>query len=139
MHIFSLRQRAQVFKPAQVREVDLARILALRSAAFFVRAGIEEETVGVAPQLGDRVQLERNNFIDVFLFRKVAVHAVICDLRRQAMALVTQLLFVEINSGLFLLLSARRLRIAWWRLCADERESAAARSEERRVGKECRS
>lgn len=89
-----------------------------------MRAGIKEPTVGIAPQFGDRMQLETDDFSNVLLFRKVAVHAVICDALGQARTLRAQLLFVEINASLFLL--SFRAALAWRRLCDGERQSATA-------------
>src|SRR5262249_43859733 len=107
MDLFSLLQGAQILKPAQVLKVDLAIVLALPPTALPMRARIKEQTVGVAPELGDRVKLEVNDFIKIFLFRKVAVHAVIFDALWQAMTRIAQLLLVEINSGLVFFLARR--------------------------------
>src|SRR5262249_49914314 len=64
MDMGSLFQRAEIGNPAQVLKGDLAVILPLGPAALWVRAGIEEQTVGVIAQLRDRVQIEGHDFID---------------------------------------------------------------------------
>ena len=79
MDLVPFRQRAEVLKAVQVVKVDLAVILTLGPAALGVCPGIEETAVGVVAQLGDRVQLEGDDFVDILLFRKVAVHAMIGD------------------------------------------------------------
>ena len=91
-----------------------------------MRTGREKATVGVAPQLGNRVQVETNSFIQVFLLGKVPVHAMIGDLRRQAVPLLTQLLPIKIHSGLFLGLRRDRLVITWGCLGHREGEGTAA-------------
>src|SRR5262245_3893480 len=126
MDMVSLLQRTEIFKAAQVLKVDLAVILALRPAALRVRAAIEEQTVGVVAQLRDRVQLKINDCVNIFLFRKVAVYAVVFDAWGQALTLIAQLLLVEINAGLVLCLRARRLVSAGRRLGDRERERAPA-------------
>ena len=102
MPIVRLRHGAKRRKAAEVLKIDFAIILPPRPAALGVRAGIEKPTIGVAPQLGNRVQVETDHFIQVFLLGKVPVHAMISDLRWQAVPLFTQLLQVKIHSGLFL-------------------------------------
>ena len=102
MPIVRLRHGAKRRKAAEVLKIDFAIILPPRPAALGVRAGIEKPTIGVAPQLGNRVQVETDHFIQVFLLGKVPVHAMISDLRWQAVTLLTQLLQVKIHSGLFL-------------------------------------
>lgn len=102
MPIVRLRHGAKRRKAAEVLKIDFAIILPPRPAALGVRAGIEKPTIGVAPQLGNRVQVETDHFIQVFLLGKVPVHAMISDLRWQAVPLLTQLLQVKIHSGLFL-------------------------------------
>ena len=101
LDIGSPLQRAEILKPAQVVKVDLAVVLALGPAALGVRASIQEQAVGVAPQRRDRVQLEGNDFVNIFLLRKVTVDAVIGDTLGETMPLLPQLLLVEINPGLF--------------------------------------
>jgi hypothetical protein len=113
MQMFRLRHGAEGLKAAAVLNIDVAIILTPRPAALWVRAGVEKPTVGVAPQLSNRVQVETDSFIKVFLLGKVTVHAMIGDLRRQAVTLLTPLLPVKIHSGLFLCLPRDRLVIAW--------------------------
>ena len=60
---------AEVLETAQVLEVDLPVILAPCPASLRVWTGGEKQAVGVAPQLGDRVQIEANDFINIFLLR----------------------------------------------------------------------
>src|SRR6266702_5912508 len=106
---------AEVLETAQVLEVDLPSIFAPGSPSLWVRTGVEKQAVGVAPQAGDRVQIETDDFINIFLLCIVAIHTMIDDSRRQAMPMRTQLLLVEVDSGFFRrswqgLLSRRRLR-----------------------------
>ena len=106
---------SEVLETAQGLEVDLAIIFAPGPTALRVRTGIEKQAVGVAPQLGDRVQIEADDFINILLLRIVAVHAMIGDARWQAMPMLAQLLRVEVYPGFFPLglrgiLSRRRLR-----------------------------
>src|SRR6266516_174328 len=106
---------AEVLETAQVLEVDLPIIFASSPTSLRVRTGVEKQAVGVAPQFGDRVQIETDDFINIFLLRIVAIHAMIGDARRQAMPMLTQLLRVEVDPGFFRLglrgfLSRRRLR-----------------------------
>src|SRR3954454_10463010 len=126
MDMGSLLQRAEILKAAQVVKVDLAVIFALGPAPLRVRAAIEEQTIGVVPQLRDRVQREINDCVNIFLLRKVAVSAVVSDAQGQALTVVAQLLLVEINAGLVLCLLARRRAITWRRLGDRERERAPA-------------
>src|SRR5262249_24842544 len=114
--LWRLLQPAEILNPAEVLKVDLAVILTLPPTWLRMRAGIKEQTAGIAPQLGHRVKLEVNDLIKIFLFRKVAVHAMIFAPLWQAMTLRVQLLLVEINAGLFLFLVARCLVIPWRRL-----------------------
>src|SRR5215813_12156822 len=97
---------AKVLEPAQVLEVDLPIIFAPCPTSLRVRTGIEKHAVGVAPQFGDGVQIEADDFINIFLLRIVAVYTMIFDTRRQAMPMRMQLLLIEVDPGLFL----RRLR-----------------------------
>jgi hypothetical protein len=60
---------AEVLETVQGLEVDLPVILAPCPASLRVRTGIEKQAVGVAPQLGDRVQIEADDFINIFLLR----------------------------------------------------------------------
>src|SRR5262245_2531783 len=106
---------SKVLETAQSLEVDLAVIFAPCPASLRVRTNIEKPTVRIAPQFGDRVQLETNDFIQIFLLRIVAVHAMIDNARWQAMPMRAQLLLVEVDPalsrlGLRSLLSRRRLR-----------------------------
>src|SRR5919108_935307 len=115
---------AEVLETAQVLEVNLPSIFASCPTALRVRSGVEKHAVGVAPQFGDRMQIEANNFINIFLLRIVAIYTMVGDARRQAIPMRTQLLLVEVDPGFFRLrlcgvLSRRRLRNS-------ERESAPA-------------
>src|SRR5215813_12933222 len=106
---------AKVLEPAQVLEVDLPIILPPCPTALRVRTSIEKHAVSVAPQFGDGVQIEADDFINIFLLRIVAVYTVIFDARRQAMPMRMQLLLIEVDPCLFLrrlrgLLTRRRLR-----------------------------
>src|SRR5882672_9336354 len=61
------------------------------------------------------MQIEADDFINIFLFRIVAVHTMLLDTRWQAMSMRTQLLLVEVDPRVFRLrlcgfLSRRRLR-----------------------------
>src|SRR5215510_13977034 len=115
---------AEVLETAQVVEVNLPSIFASCPTALRVRSGVEKHAVGVAPQFGDRMQLEADNFIYIFLLRIVAIYTMKGDARRQAMPMRAQLLRVEVDSGFF------RLRpggvLSRWRLRNGERESAPA-------------
>src|SRR5215217_7486241 len=115
---------AEVLEMAQVLEVDLPSLCAPGPTALRVQSGVEKQAVGVAPQFGDGVQIEANDFSNIFLLRIVAIHTMIGDARRQAMPMLTQLLLVEVDPGFFQLslcgvLSRRRLRNS-------KRESAPA-------------
>src|SRR5215217_6743526 len=68
--------RAEVLETAQGLEVDLPIILAPCPASLRVRPRIEKHAVSVAPQLGDRVQIEADDFINIFLLRIVLRHEV---------------------------------------------------------------
>src|SRR5262245_29391891 len=92
---------AEILETAQVLEVDLPSIFAPCPTALRVRTGVEKHAVGVAPQFGDRMQLEADNFIYIFLLRIVAIYTMIGDARRQAMPMRAQLLRVEVDSGFF--------------------------------------
>ena len=107
-------------------KVDLAIILALAPPALGVHSGIEEAAVGVVAQLGDRMQLEVHDLINIFLFGEVVVHALISDGGRQAVAMVVQLLFVEIHARLVLGWGPRGLLLAGGRLGDDEGKGTAA-------------
>src|SRR5262245_60729724 len=80
----------------------------------------------LTPLVSNRVQVETDSCIKVFLLGKVPVHAMIGDLRRQAVTLFTQLLPVKINAGLFLGLLRAHLVIAWGCLGHREGEGTAA-------------
>src|SRR5262245_39531955 len=115
---------AEVLETAQVLEVDLPSIFAPGSPSLWVRTGVEKQAVGVAPQAGDRVQIETADFSNIFLLCIVAIHTMLDDSRRQAMPMRPQLLRGEVDSGFFRLswhgfLSRRRLRHG-------ERQSAPA-------------
>ena len=60
---------SEILETAQGLEVDLPVILALCPASLGVRTGVGKPAVGVAPQLGDRVQIEADDFINIFLLR----------------------------------------------------------------------
>src|SRR5256885_12034930 len=115
---------AEVLETAQVLEVDLPRIFAPCPTSLRVRSGGEKHAVGVAPQFGDGVQMEADDFINRLLLRIVAIHAVIGDARRQAMPMRTQLLLGEVDSGFFRLSLCGCL--SWRRLRTGESESAPA-------------
>jgi len=121
-----LRQGTEGLKAAAVVNIDFAIILTPRPTARGVRAGVEQSTVSVAPQLGHGVQVETDSCIKVLLLGTVPVHTMRGDLRRQAMTLLTQLLPGKINAGLFLGLRRAHLVIAWGCLCHRAGEGAAA-------------
>jgi hypothetical protein len=50
-------------------EVDLPSIFAPCPTSLRVRTGVEKHAVGVAPQFGNGVQIEADDFINVFLLR----------------------------------------------------------------------
>jgi len=60
---------AEVLETVQGLEVDLPVILALCPASLGVRTGVGKPTVGVAPQLGDGVQIKADDCINIFLLR----------------------------------------------------------------------
>src|SRR5437867_255650 len=115
---------AEVLETAQVLEVDLPSIFAPGSPSLWVRTGVEKQAVGVAPQAGDRVQIETDDFINIFLLRIVAIHTMIDDARRQAMPMRAQLLLVEVDPS-FVLLGLRGV-LSRQRLRDSERQSAPA-------------
>ena len=78
---------AKILETAHGLEVDLAVIFAPCPTALRVQSGVEKQAVGVAPQFGDGVQIEANDFIKICLLRIVAVHAMIANARWQAMPL----------------------------------------------------
>src|SRR5580765_1083112 len=53
----------EVLETAQVWEVDLPSICAPCPTALRGQSGVEKHAVGVAPQFGDGVQMEANDFI----------------------------------------------------------------------------
>jgi hypothetical protein len=73
------------------------------------------------------MQLEGHDFINLVLFREIAVDAVIFDPLGQTLTLLPQLLFVEVDSGLLLVLRCCCFVMAWGRLANGERERAPAR------------
>src|SRR5262249_2549779 len=99
MHMRFLWPRAEVLEPVQGLEVDLPIIFPPGPTSLWVRTGVEEPAVRVASQFGDGVQLEADDFINVFLLRIVAIHTMIADARRQAMPMLAQLLLVEVDPG----------------------------------------
>jgi len=132
MHMRFLWPRAEVFKPVQGLEVDLPIIFTPCPTALGVRTSVEKPAVRVAPPFGDGMQIEPDDFINIFLLRVVAVHTMILDARRQAMPMRAQLLLVEVDPGCFQLspygcLSRRRLR-------RSERKSAPACDSHHREG-----
>src|SRR6266852_2409686 len=54
---------SEVLETAQGLEVDLPIIFAPCPTSLRVRPGVENQAVVVAPQLGDRVQIEADDFI----------------------------------------------------------------------------
>jgi hypothetical protein len=69
MQMRFLGPRAEVLEPVQGLEVDLPIIFAPCPTSLRVRTGIEKHAVGVAPQFGDGVQTEADDFINIFLLR----------------------------------------------------------------------
>src|SRR2546426_874289 len=67
MQMWFLLHGSEVLETAQGLEVDLPIIFAPGSPSLRVRTGEEKQAVGVAPQSGDRVQLEAGDFINIFL------------------------------------------------------------------------
>ena len=92
---------SKLLETVQGLELDLAVICAPGPASLRVRTSIEKPTVRIAPQFGDRVQLKADDFIKIFLLRIVAVHAMIDNVRWQAMPMRAQLLRVEVDPALF--------------------------------------
>src|SRR5437762_2096362 len=115
---------AEVLETAQVLEVDLPSIFAPCPTALRVRSGVEKQAVGVAPQFGDRMQIEADDCINIFLLRIVAIYTMIGDAWWQAMPMRTQLLQVEVDPGLFL--PGLRGVLSWRRLRDGQGESAPA-------------
>ncbi len=72
-------QRPQILKPAQVLPVDLAVVLALAPTTARVWAGIQEQAIGVAAQLRDRMEPEIDNYINIFLLRVIAIYGMIAE------------------------------------------------------------
>src|SRR5215831_7556933 len=124
MHMRFLWPRAEVLEPVQGLEVDLPIIFTPGPTSLRVRTGIEKHAVGVAPQFGDGVETEADDFINILLLRIVAVYTMIFDTRRQAMPMRTQLLLVEVDPGVFRLSLCGCL--SWRRLRTGESESAPA-------------
>src|SRR5437870_1257464 len=115
MHMRFLWPRAEVLETVQGLAVDLPIVFTPCPTALRVRTGVEKHAVSIAPQFGDGVQIEADDFINIFLLRIVAVYTMILDTRRQAMPMLTQLLLVEVDPGFFQLslsgfLARRRLR-----------------------------
>ena len=90
---------AKVLEPAQGRAVDLAVIGAPGPASLRVRTSVKKPAVGVAPPLSDGLQLEADHFIQLWLLRIIAIHAMLGDARRHALPMLTELLRVEVNTG----------------------------------------
>jgi hypothetical protein len=106
---------SEVLETVQGLEVDFPVILPPCPASLRVRTGVEKEAVGVAPQLGDRMQIEAADFITIFLLRIVAIYTMLGEARRQALSMRTQRLFVAVDPRVFRLslrgfLPRRRLR-----------------------------
>src|SRR5678815_5824910 len=59
---------AEVLETAQVLEVDLPSIFAPCPTALRVRSRVEKAAVSVAPQFGDRMQIEADDFINCLLY-----------------------------------------------------------------------
>src|SRR4029450_1665998 len=115
---------AEVLETAQVLEVHLAVILLPCPAALRVWTGVEKQAVGVAPQLGDGVELKADDCINRFLLRIVAIYTMIGNARWQAMPMLAQLLRVEVHPGFFPL--GRRGVLSRRCLRTGERKSAPA-------------
>src|SRR5262245_10914132 len=92
---------SEVLETAQDLEVHLPIICAPGPTSLRVWTGVKKPAVGVAPPCGDGMQIEADDFIQIFLLRIVAIHAMRGDARRQAMSLLTQLRRVEVNPGGF--------------------------------------
>ena len=73
MHCLSLLQRAEILKAAEVLKIDLAIILARPPASLRVWFSEQEQAIGIAPQLGNRMQIEADHLINIFLLRKVVL------------------------------------------------------------------
>jgi hypothetical protein len=67
MQMRFLCPRAEVLETAQGLAVDLPIIFASSPTSLRVWTGVEKPAVGVAPQFGDRVQIETDDFINIFL------------------------------------------------------------------------
>jgi hypothetical protein len=74
MQMRFLSPGAEVLETAQDLEVHLPIIFAPCSTSLRVRTGIQKPAVGIAPQVGDGVQIEADDFIQIFLRRLVAIH-----------------------------------------------------------------
>src|SRR4029450_12358197 len=92
---------SEVLETAQGLKVALPVILALCPASLRVRTGGEKHAVCIAPQLGNRVQIEANDSTNLILLRIVSIHAMIPDPRRHAMPSPPPLLLVEVDPGCF--------------------------------------
>ena len=68
---------AEILETASVLDVDLPGILAPCPTALRVRTGGETPAIGVAPQRGDRVQSEADDFSTLLLLRRGAIHAML--------------------------------------------------------------
>src|SRR5256884_2021161 len=101
MQMRFLCPRSEVLETAQDLEVDLPIIFAPCPTSLRMRTGVEKPAVGIAPQFGDRVQIEADDFINIFLLRIVAIHTMIVDARLQAMSMRTQLLLEEVDPRVF--------------------------------------
>ena len=115
---------AKVLEPAQVLEVDLPVLLPPCPTALRVRSGVEKHAVGIAPQFGDRMQIEADHGINIFFLCIVAIYTMVGDTRRQAMPMRTQLLRVEVDPRVFRLGLCRFL--SRWCLPGGECKSAPA-------------
>src|SRR5215470_8097820 len=106
---------AESRETASVWAVDRPRICAPCPTALWVRPGVEKQAGGGAPQSGDRVPSEVDDFLNLCLLCLVAIHPMIGDSRRQAQPMRTPWLRVAVDPGCFRLrsggfLSRRRLR-----------------------------
>jgi hypothetical protein len=114
----------EVLDTAPIWAIDLPSICAPGPTALRVRTGGEQPAGGGAPQCGDRLPLEADDFIKILRLRVVAIPAMGGDARRQAMPMRAPWLLVEVDPRVFRLglrgvLSRRRLRDG-------ERQSAPA-------------
>src|SRR4030095_14717328 len=107
--------------------VDLPVILASPPPPFGMRPGIEKQTVGVVAQFGDGMEIQRHYLINVLLLDKVATDAVIRVRAGQPIALVVELLLVEIYAGFFLAVVLLPVSFAGGSLRHGQRERAAPR------------